>query len=125
MRRSEPAEWLTDGADQAWLFDPGLLDAAPQMAIVWARTFHDVTPLPACFGRVTRFRDDTPQHLRMLFEVVPTANASTVRANIYFVDDEDRVVLLVESLEGIASAALNRLAGTHIPQEPLTAGGVA
>jgi NAD(P)-dependent dehydrogenase (short-subunit alcohol dehydrogenase family) len=123
--RSDPVAWLgSDGDAATWLFDPGLLDTAPQMAIVWARTFLDTTPLPSCFGRVVRYRDALPEQLRMLFELMPTPNVATVRANVYWVDEEDRVVMLVEDLEGIATAALNRLAGAAAPAD-VAVGGVS
>jgi hypothetical protein len=37
-----------------------------------------------------------------------------VRANVMFFDDAGEAVMLIEELESIASAALNRLGGTAL-----------
>jgi hypothetical protein len=123
-RSSRPAEWLTrDPHGDRWLFDPALVDAGAQMALLWARSFRDETALPVRFGRVTRYGDELPARTRMVFECLPTAHAQQVRANVYFVDAEDRVVLFVEGLESIASSALNRIArGASAPATALRLG---
>ena len=51
----DPSLWLARGqppTQPGWLFDPGLLDAAAQMAWLWARAYRDESALPARFGRV-------------------------------------------------------------------------
>jgi len=82
------------------------------MALLWGRAFRDEAALPASFGRVVRYRDVLPKRLRMAFEHLPSANANAVRANVYYIDEHGEVVLLMEDMECIASAALNRLGGT-------------
>ena len=125
VRASSPAQWLAHaGAGDRWLFDPALLDAGPQMAILWARCFLDQTVLPTCFGRVVRYGEVLPARMRMVFERVPTANPHEVRAHVHYLDDEHRVVLSVEDLQGIASSALNRLAQRPAPDAPLLLGHV-
>jgi NAD(P)-dependent dehydrogenase (short-subunit alcohol dehydrogenase family) len=111
VRASSPSEWLAHGSERdRWLFDPAVLDAGPQMAILWARCFRDQTVLPTCFGRVVRFAEVLPARMRMVFECLAASNPQQVRGNVYYVDECDRVVLMVEDLQGIASTALNRLA---------------
>jgi len=114
VRSTRPANWLVNTAPEhnQWLFDPALVDAAAQMAILWARSFRDETPLPTRFGRVVRYREQLPERLHMAFEYMPTDNPSLVRANVHFSDADGRVVLLIEDMECIASAALNRLGGS-------------
>jgi hypothetical protein len=111
---TRPANWLpnTAAGDHQWLFDPAVVDAAAQMAILWARSFRDETPLPTRFGRVVRYRETLPERVNMVFENVESADPSVVRANVYFSDAAGRVVLLIEDMECIASASLNRLGGT-------------
>ncbi|MCB1994310.1 MAG: SDR family NAD(P)-dependent oxidoreductase [Burkholderiaceae bacterium] len=113
VRSTLPSAWLTGWPAEAsnWLFDPGLLDAAAQLAWVWARAYRDETALPARFGRVLRFAQVLPAQLRMQFDRVEVADASLVRANVYFLDDKGRCVLMIEDLESIGSAALNRIGG--------------
>ena len=53
---------------QHFLVDPGVIDAAPQVAILWARVYRDEVALPAGFDRVVRFSDELPERLVMTFE---------------------------------------------------------
>jgi acyl transferase domain-containing protein/NAD(P)H-dependent flavin oxidoreductase YrpB (nitropropane dioxygenase family)/NADP-dependent 3-hydroxy acid dehydrogenase YdfG len=114
VRPSRPTEWLSgvSEADDRWTFDPALVDAAAQMALLWARCLRGESCLPARFGRVVRLREELPLQMTMEFELIPVADPSIVRANVYFLDAKDQVVLLIEEMECIASAALNRLGGT-------------
>lgn len=114
VRGSRPADWLAGipEAHNRWTFDPALVDAAAQMAILWARTLRGETCLPVRFGRIVRLREALPPGLTMELETLPASDASTVRANVYFIDAAGQVVLLIEEMECIASAALNRLGGS-------------
>ncbi len=109
-----PAQWLENVATNThqWLFDPALVDAAAQMAILWSRTFRDETALPVKFGRVMRFSEKLPQKLIMNFERIPSEDSHLVRANVYYSDAENQVVLLIEDMECVSSAELNRIGGT-------------
>lgn len=114
VRATHPSQWLKghapDGA--GWVFDPALVDAAAQMAWLWARAYRDESALPARFGRVVRYRQTLPAKLHMEYERIPTDDPSLVRANVTFIDEQGEPVLAIEELESIASAALNRLGGT-------------
>jgi acyl transferase domain-containing protein len=114
VRPSRPTEWLAGvpAEHDQWVFDPALVDAAAQMALLWARTMRDQSCLPTRFGRVARLRDTLPPRMRMEFELVPIDDPYLVRANVYFIDDAGEVVMLIEDMECVASAALNRLGGT-------------
>jgi acyl transferase domain-containing protein/NAD(P)H-dependent flavin oxidoreductase YrpB (nitropropane dioxygenase family)/NADP-dependent 3-hydroxy acid dehydrogenase YdfG len=114
VRPSRPTEWLAGvpAEHDQWVFDPALVDAAAQMALLWARTMRDQSCLPTRFGRVARLRDTLPPRMRMDFELVPIDDPYLVRANVYFIDDAGQVVMLIEDMECVASAALNRLGGT-------------
>ena len=114
VRSTHPSQWLQGTASDAagWCFDPALLDAAAQMAWLWARSFRDESALPARFGRVVRYREQFPARLHMEYERVVTTDPTLVRANVKFFDDAGEPVMLIEELDSIASAALNRLGGT-------------
>lgn len=120
VRPSNPAEWMRPTAEgQRWLFDPAVLDTAPQMAILWARAYRDETALPVRFGRVVRYRETLPERLDLVFKCLPAKDPNQVRANAYYLDACGRVVILIEELEGVASAALNRLPATRVrPSNP-------
>ena len=108
-------EWLAGmpEAHDQWIFDPALVDAAAQMALLWARSLRGESCLPARFGRIVRLRETLPRAdddgVRAASRC---ADPSLVRANVYFLDAAGQVVLLIEEMECIASAALNRLGGT-------------
>ncbi len=114
VRATHPSQWLQGRAPDStgWVFDPALLDAAAQMAWLWARAFRDESALPARFGRVVRYRDVFPARMHMEYERIATDDPAVVRANVMFFDDDGEPVMLIEELESIASAALNRLGGT-------------
>lgn len=117
MCPSTPQQWLAGAhAAQRWIIDPAVLDAAPQMALLWARTFHDGSALPAQFGRVIRYVEQLPERFHMDFQCLP-GEAHQVRANVYFSDDQGRLLLLIEELECVVDARLNRLGGTHLRKE--------
>ena len=110
VRGAEVTAWVERPGQ--WLFDPGLLDLAPQLAIVWSRVQHDMTALPSAFGRVQRFAGATlDQPLRLALRMLPDEQANAVRYDAWFIDTEGRVALAMERCEGHMSAALNRLAG--------------
>lgn len=117
MCPSSPQQWLSGApAQQQWIVDPAVLDAAPQMALLWARTFHDGSALPAQFGRVIRYVEQLPERFHMDFQCLP-GEAQQVRANVFFTDDDGKLLLLIEELECIVDARLNRLGGTHLRKE--------
>jgi hypothetical protein len=114
VRPSRPTEWLSGVPEEhdQWTFDPALVDAAAQLALLWARCLRGESCLPARFGRIARLREQLPRQMTMEFELIPVPDPSVVRANVYFLDASGQVVLLIEEMECIASAALNRLGGT-------------
>jgi NAD(P)-dependent dehydrogenase (short-subunit alcohol dehydrogenase family) len=122
VRSTRPAQWLADGANDGddWVFDPGLLDAAAQMAWLWSRAYRDESALPARFGRVVRYRERFPERMHMQYTRIPTDDSSLVRGNVLFLDDAGEAVMSIEELDSVASAALNRFGGTareaaHVP----------
>jgi NAD(P)-dependent dehydrogenase (short-subunit alcohol dehydrogenase family) len=116
VRTTQPAAWLArvPPEQNRWVFDPALLDAAAQMAILWARSFRDETALPVSFARVVRFRDVLPDQLIMDFDCSGSDEPGMVRADVRFLDSDGQVVLLVEGMTAVSSHALNRLGGTAI-----------
>jgi NAD(P)-dependent dehydrogenase (short-subunit alcohol dehydrogenase family) len=114
VRSTLPAQWLADdsAAAHGWIFDPGLLDAAAQMAWLWSRAYRDESALPTRFGRVVRYREQFPARLHMQYTRIPTDDPTLVRGNVLFLDDQGEAVMAIEELDSVASAALNRFGGT-------------
>ena len=114
VRSTHPVQWMAQEGSPTtgWLFDPALLDAAAQMAWLWTRAYRGESALPARFGRVVRYREHLPLRLHMEYECTPTTDPTLVRGNVVFFDDAGEPVLMIEELDSVASAALNRLGGT-------------
>lgn len=92
-----------------WLFDPGLLDTVPQMALVWSRIQQGSSALPARFGRVARYgKSRLKGQLKMAFRV-KTHDSHTVVYDAVFVDENGNIRLHLQDVESTCSAALNRL----------------
>lgn len=112
IRPTDPRDWLGGVTfDQPWLFDPGMIDSAPQMAIIWAHVVHSASSLPNRFGRVRRFGADPIGACRMHFLVYPDQPEQQVKADVAFVDDKQHLRLFIEELECAVSPALVRLGG--------------
>jgi acyl transferase domain-containing protein/NAD(P)H-dependent flavin oxidoreductase YrpB (nitropropane dioxygenase family)/NAD(P)-dependent dehydrogenase (short-subunit alcohol dehydrogenase family) len=112
IRCTSPAQWLAEyNGKQSWIFDPAVVDAAAQMAILWSRAYRNETALPVSIGRVVRYRQSLPEKLHMIFESISREEPHLVQANIYYYDTDNNMVLLIEELLSASSAALNRIAG--------------
>jgi hypothetical protein len=112
VRPSTPEGWIA-GRGGAWCFDPALLDAAAQMAWIWSRAVRGETALPAGFARVVRYAGALPERVAMDFAVVDRSDPHALRADVRFTDPEGRVLLWIEGLESVSSAALNRLGASR------------
>ena len=107
---------LADSPAGSWLVDPIVVDAAPQLAILWARANWDVTALPSRFGAYRRYGGTTRSSLTCHFTVMPGAEEQGFQAEAWFVNPEGCVVVgALEGLEFTCSASLNRLTGS--PQD--------
>jgi NAD(P)-dependent dehydrogenase (short-subunit alcohol dehydrogenase family)/acyl carrier protein len=118
-----PAAWLPGLAalfqdsmriEPGWLFDPGMLDTAPQLAIVWSRVIHDRTVLPSRIGAVIRYGEAPlrgPMRLALRVNIARSDETSVVY-DALFVDGEGRTRVELREVESTSSAALNRLAAT-------------
>ncbi|WP_292999945.1 type I polyketide synthase [Nevskia sp.] len=113
VNASSPASLLGAGTQGArWLFDFGLVDTAPQLALVWARLLHGKTALPSSFGKVARYgTDPVVGQLRTVIRIKPATHDAGVRYDMQFIDGKGRVRLAITDAESTMSAALNRLAG--------------
>jgi acyl transferase domain-containing protein/NAD(P)-dependent dehydrogenase (short-subunit alcohol dehydrogenase family)/acyl carrier protein len=111
VRPSQPSEWLAD-AQGSWLFDPGLCDVAPQMAIVWSRLNRNMTALPSSFATVRRYGSEPlPKTLRLALRLLPAPHDAAMVYDALYLDEAGRVRLEMRHCEATMSAALNRLGG--------------
>lgn len=106
-----PQAWI--GREGHWLFDPGLLDGAPQLAIIWARVHQNLTALPSAFGLIRRYGHEPLQGpLRLHLRLRSSPQDSNLVYDAWYVDAQGRVRLEIERAEATGSSALNRLAAS-------------
>jgi acyl transferase domain-containing protein/NAD(P)H-dependent flavin oxidoreductase YrpB (nitropropane dioxygenase family)/NAD(P)-dependent dehydrogenase (short-subunit alcohol dehydrogenase family)/acyl carrier protein len=115
---SEPQSCLADSLPGQWLIDPVVLDCGLQLGLFWQRTYFDITPLPSNFSEIWIYQ---PLYaggpLECFYEVLREFGRTTVTANIYFLDQDSQLRLLIKGFESTGSKALNRLAGSHLLKE--------
>jgi hypothetical protein len=113
LRASGVAAWRPQVANALpWLFDPSLVDAAAQIAVVWGAIIGSGLALPNRFGRVRRFGAEPFGKGRMHFLIYPERAEHQVIADVAFVDEQGLLRLLIEQFESTSSPALNRLGGS-------------
>jgi acyl transferase domain-containing protein/NADP-dependent 3-hydroxy acid dehydrogenase YdfG len=118
---SEPGRWLNGawskvnggGHGAQWLFDPGLVDAAFQLALVWARVYQGKSALPGHLGAIARYGDGPLSGpLGLHLRITPRTNDYRVVFDAFAADSTGRIRLSMQNMECPSSPALNRLGGT-------------
>jgi hypothetical protein len=110
---SSPQHCLVSPLADQWLIDPIVIDSGPQLAILWARTYKDMTALPSSFQSYRCYGTLSGPVLRCYFQVLPSLEDHTLRANVFYVSVEGRLLGWIEGLECTCSNSLNRLARYH------------
>jgi NAD(P)-dependent dehydrogenase (short-subunit alcohol dehydrogenase family) len=113
VRPSKPGDCLRTQAT-SWIVDPVLLDAGPQLAILWAQEARGMTALPSRIGEMRLFRTMPDEAaLECRFAVDHAADDlgidATIRADFDVFYPDGRLVMSVQGLESTASRFLNRL----------------
>lgn len=102
VRTTKADDMMEGGVKDGWLFDPGLVDAAAHMSVLWMGVLRDTFALPVKFGRIVRYAHTMPQAVRMDY-IVREENGETLIVDTYFSDEAGQVVLLIEGMQHIAS----------------------
>jgi hypothetical protein len=115
LEPSSPQRCLANNASGDWLIDPIVIDSGPQLALLWARHYLDITPLPSHFQAVHIYKPlNSASSIRCHFQVLPPKAPQNVRANVFYVDPQGELLAMIEGLESVGNKALNRLAGSHL-----------
>jgi acyl transferase domain-containing protein/NADP-dependent 3-hydroxy acid dehydrogenase YdfG len=104
-----PSDPGSFGAGDGWLFDPGLLDTAAQLAWVWSAVQRGQPALPNAIGRLVRLAQGTPAH--MAFTLRDGVTPPQVLADVVVTDAAGTPLLLIEGLESTSDAGLARFCG--------------
>ncbi len=93
-----------------WLIDPVVLDSSFQLAILWERAHHDMTPLPSRLAAYRSYGQFSRSPIRCYLHAQSSNGGQTLMTTIYFLDSAHRLLGLMEGMEFSCSKALNRLA---------------
>jgi hypothetical protein len=104
-----PSQWSVSN-EKTWLFDPALMDTAPQLAIVWARVQKGTTALPSRFGSVTRYGKSSLENPLQLALRVNQVQEHMLVYDAIFTDEKGNVRFYLKNVESSCNTALNRLA---------------
>jgi acyl transferase domain-containing protein/NAD(P)H-dependent flavin oxidoreductase YrpB (nitropropane dioxygenase family)/NAD(P)-dependent dehydrogenase (short-subunit alcohol dehydrogenase family) len=122
---SSPAKCVKTERNGTWIVDPILLDAGPQLLILWAQEMMGMTALPSRFGEVQIFDGyveaiaagaDSPFACRLVVDAGSGNPIVTAGYQVYAPSGD--VVLSVTGLESTASQSLNRLAIAAVDAVP-------
>jgi len=108
---SVPARCLRGANGGDWLIDPVVVDSAFQLGILYARSHYDMTPLPARFRSFRRFAPFNGAPIRCEFRSKARAEGHVLDIQIAFIDENGRLLGMLEDMELSCSRELNRLAG--------------
>jgi hypothetical protein len=92
-----------------WVIDPIVLDAGPQLAIIWARQHWDMTALPCGFRSYRSYGALSGSAILCHFLVQAGTGGQTLRADVSFSNPGGRLLGLIEGLECTCSRSLNRV----------------
>ena len=108
---SSPAECVHQHVVGGWMLDPVVVDSAFQLSILWERVYYDMTPLISSVKAYRRFDVPPSLPLRCWAETRPKSGGHILFTSFFFVDDENKIVSIIEDMEASCSKSLNRLAG--------------
>ena len=114
VKASHPSEWLPGkelSRESKWLFDPGLIDTALQMVMVWTKVERDTSALPSRFGAVTRYSSSLlpVKRLHLAFRVNQVTDYNLISEAMLF-DERGMVHFHLQDIETTCSPKLKRLA---------------
>jgi acyl transferase domain-containing protein/NAD(P)H-dependent flavin oxidoreductase YrpB (nitropropane dioxygenase family)/NAD(P)-dependent dehydrogenase (short-subunit alcohol dehydrogenase family) len=112
---SSPSDCLANEPKGHWLVDPIVLDGGLQLGLLWTRNYFDLTLLPSTFKAVHLFKPfDSLSSTRCYIQFLEKFGQQSFCFNVFFLDQEGYLRVMIEGLEGTGSKALNRLAGSHL-----------
>lgn len=95
--------------DKPWIFDPGLMDVAAQLALVWSAELRPGPAIPNAFDRLVRLADGVPRY--MVLRLRAGIRAPQVLSDVALADEEGTPLMLIEGLDCTSDAGLKRFSG--------------
>jgi acyl transferase domain-containing protein/NAD(P)H-dependent flavin oxidoreductase YrpB (nitropropane dioxygenase family)/NAD(P)-dependent dehydrogenase (short-subunit alcohol dehydrogenase family) len=109
-RSSRPADCVQNAHAESWIIDPVLLDAGPQLVILWAKETQGMMALPTRISDVQIYHGIAAETtLECRLAVDRTAGDAAVVATFEAFSPDGRLVMSVRGLESTCSPSLSRL----------------
>ncbi len=110
---SVPSNCMQVKAGSRWTLDPVLLDCSFQLAILWERAMHEMTPLPSGFKAYHAYSAPSSLPVTCLLGARSSVGGHSLVTHITFLDSSGQVIADMVEMEFACSKALNRLAGAR------------
>ncbi len=108
----EPAKWLKRPLRKQWITDPGIIDAAFQLVILWTTLNLDMPSLPCGLKRYTQFVKKMPSRANVDIRIKNRQSAQII-SDVYFSDPSGKIIACIEGLECIADKGLKEAFRAH------------
>jgi hypothetical protein len=115
LKASKPNACILNNQGQPWSIDPVLLDSAMQITGVWVRKFLDITTLPTGFRKLHILQPLSFENYYVRAFMDTQVTATNLACHVALYNEDGHLVLLLESLGGVGSKSLNRLASPGAP----------
>jgi len=103
----DPSTWMIKPFENTWITDPLRIDASFQMMILWTELMLDMPSLPCGFKAYHQYTEELPSWSTADIRV-RDQHGNQVFADIYFKDELDTVVAMIENFECITDEALRK-----------------
>lgn len=108
---SEPFPWMSsqyysEHSTPSWLFDPGLIDIASQLVMVWSQSQQGTTAFPSRFGAVTRYGNSRfTGPLKLAFRVNSVQENHSFMSDAVFLDENSNIHFHIQNIESTFNTA--------------------
>jgi NAD(P)-dependent dehydrogenase (short-subunit alcohol dehydrogenase family) len=102
---SEPFTWMSsqyysEHSTPSWLFDPGLIDIAAQLVMVWSQSQQGTSAFPSRFGAVTRYGNSSLKGaLKIAFRVTSIQENYSFGSEAVFLDENSNIRFHIQNIE--------------------------
>ena len=112
LNPSVPTSFRPESSASSWVIDPILLDGGFQLAILWMRHAHDMTPLPSGLRRLWWSSTGTAGLVRCELSARASVGGHLLDTDLRYLDETGRTIGWVAGMSFSCSSELNRLAAT-------------
>ncbi len=117
FKPSQPVKMVKAARNDAWIFDPVMLDGVSQLAGLWLTVRYDMTCFPAAFGTLTAYNAFSEEPVLCELEIKNYSGGSAMHVDVTFRGKQGFLLAQVRDFEFSCSKSFNRFRGTYEPAE--------